>query len=232
MKRLLAGLVAAVLLSSCGPSGRETSLSAAEACLDAWCQGDVAPPFDPATQEVLKLNGKWFVGPKKYFTRGHNGAIFYWPSKTPMAGSAPGVPIPEGAQPFSEIAIEILLRSYSIPPEPRGHRLIGLAQKNGWIKSRLVLRKGLERIEMKHVKGPAGYFIDHITYYVATDLVGPDGLPPVGGCNHSLPDGGGGGGFMWQEGVWAGIRMNQKHCADWPEIYQEVSRVLGLLRKA
>lgn len=228
---LLGGLLVALTHSACGPSGRETSLSAAEACRDKWCEGDVAPAFDSATQEVLKLNGKWFVGPKEYFSSGRNGAVFYWPSKTPMTGSGSGIPIPEGAQPFSEIAIEIFLRSYSIPQGPIGYRFIELAVKNDWVLRRQVLRKGLERLEMKHVKGPDGLFIDHTTYYVATDLIGADGLPPVGTCNHSLRDGGGGGGFMWKDGIWAGIRMNQKHCADWPEIYQEVSRVMNLLKK-
>ena len=129
MKRLLAGLVAAVLLSSCGPSGRETSLSAAEACRYKLCEGDVPPTVDYDTQVVLKLNGKWFVGPKEYFSMGNNGAIFYWPSKTPMTGSGPGIPIPERGHPFSEVGIEILLRSYSIPPEPRGYKLIELSQR-------------------------------------------------------------------------------------------------------
>lgn len=85
---------------------------------------------------------------------------------------------------------------------------------------------------MKHVIGPSGYYIDHVTYYVATQLKGMDGLPPIASCSHDHPSNGGGTGFMWQPGIWMGTRMNQKHCADWPEIYQEITRVLALLKKA
>jgi hypothetical protein len=84
---------------------------------------------------------------------------------------------------------------------------------------------------MKHIIGPRGYTFGNETLYVATQLKGVDGLPPVAACDHSRADGGGGAGFMWQPGIWAGIRMNQKHCADWPEIYLEIIRVLQLLRR-
>lgn len=111
-----------------------------------------------------------------------------------MTGHVPGIPFPEQGQPFSGVGIEVLLRSYSIPPEPRGFKLLELAQRSDWIESRRTVRKGLDQVELKHVVGPAGHSIDYITYYIATELVGRDGLPPVGGCNHSLPDGGGAGG--------------------------------------
>ena len=84
---------------------------------------------------------------------------------------------------------------------------------------------------MKHVVGPTGQYIDHVTYYVALGLRGADGLPPVAICNHDHPDNGGGSGFMWRPGIWAGVRMNQRHCLDWPEIHIEVTRVLQLLKE-
>lgn len=230
MKHLLfGGLMAVLTLSACGPSGREISLSPAEACRDKLCEGDVVPTYDYGTHTALKLNGIWFVGPREYFSAGNNGAIFFWPSKTPMTGRGPGIRFPEQGQPFSEVGIEILLRSDHIPPEPRGYKLIELAEKNDWILRRETLRRGLEVIQMKHVRGPDGYFIDYTSYYVATELRGPDGLPPVGGCNSAPNIGNGGGGFIWKDGIWAGIRMSPKHCRDWPEIFQEVVRVLSLL---
>lgn len=233
MKALVLGLAAA-MLTGCEPSERQVARQAERriACLDKVCEGDVSPKHDFATETTLKLNGTWFIGPKAYFSAGINGAAFYWPSRTPVTGRPDGRPFPEMRQRFYDVAIEILLRSSVIPPHPRGYRLIALAEQNDWIARRRTLRAGLEQIEMKHVVGPRGYTIDHVTYYVATELKGPDGLPPVAACNHKLADGGGGSGFMWIDGIWAGIRMNQRHCADWPEIYQEATRVLQLLRKA
>lgn len=131
-----------------------------------------------------------------------------------------------------DLSIVIFLGSTNFPPEPYGYKLIEVAEANGWIASRKMLRPELEAITMKHVIGPNGYYIDFATYYVATMLKGTDGLPPVAGCNHADPRNGGGTGFMWRSDIWAGVRMNQKHCADWPEIFQEVTRVLQLLKKA
>ena len=221
----------AVFLTACGPNEKEQAIQAEKTrieCLDKFCEGDVDPRRD-YKDELLKLNGQWYVGPKTYFSMSNGGAVFYWPSKTP--GYAGG-DYPEKGQVFYERAVEIFLRSNNIPPEPRGYALIQLAEKNGWIDKRTTLRPGLEAIKMKHVLGPNNQYIDHVTYYVATDLTGTDGLPPVGVCSHDHPKNGGGTGFMWKPGIWAGARMNQKHCADWPEIYQELTRVLQLLKKA
>jgi hypothetical protein len=217
-------------LMACGPSEQKRAELAEKRrieCLDTFCEGDVEPLRDKVREVALKINGQWYVGPSYYFSTGMNGAAFYWPSKK----NREDVPQHERAAPH-EHTIEILLRSNNIPPEPRGYKLIELAEANGWIADRKQIKPGLEAIRMKHVQGPDGYYIDHLTYYVATDLKGSDGLPPVAGCNHDLQSNGGGTGFMWQPGIWAGVRMNQKHCADWPEIYSEVTRVLQLLRRA
>lgn len=109
--------------------------------------------------------------------------------------------------------------------------MIEMAQANAWIESRRTLRPGLDVVTMRHAAGPRGHYIDHVSYYIATELAGPDGLPPVATCSHADPRNGGGTGFMWQPGIWAGTGMNQRHCLDWPEIYQEVIRVLQQLRK-
>jgi hypothetical protein len=208
-----------------------------EHCLDNVCEGDVVPKYDPIKEFAFKLNGQWFIGPREY--GGYGGSLaFFWPSKTPRnrihaERDAPEfVPSAAGrSSNFYDVAIEIFLRSNNIPLEPRGYKLIELAQTSNWIASREQVRPGLEAIRMKHVIGPRGYSIDHVTYYVATQLKGVDGLPPVATCDNSRADGSGGTGFMWQPGIWAGTRMNQKHCADWPEIYLEIIRVLQLLRR-
>lgn len=230
---LIAVLASAFLLAGCDrdEKRRQWEAQRAKECLDKICEGDIEPKRNMATEVALKLNGQWFIGPKEYFSGG-SGAVFYWPSKTPETGRSDGQPYPEQGKPFYDVAIEIFLRSNTIPPEPRGYQLLEIAEAKGWIASRTTLRPGLDAITMKHVIGPRDHYIDHVTYYVATQLKGVDGLPPVATCSHAHPNDSGGTGFMWQPGIWAGTRMNQKHCADWPEVFQETTRVLQLLRKA
>lgn len=234
MRRVSCILIAAVALTGCGPNEQRRAELAEEkriACLDSICDGDVQPPVQ-AGRQLFKLNGQWFTGPWEYGNPNLAPMAFYWPSKTPLTGRADRQSYPEQGKDFYEVAIEISLRSNHIPTGPRGYQFIKLAESNGWIAERKTLRPGLEAITMKHVIGPRGHYIDHVTFYVATQLKGPDGLPPVATCSHANPSNGGGTGFMWQPGIWAGTRMNQKHCADWPEIYQEITRVLQLIKKA
>ncbi|MGE0098239.1 MAG: hypothetical protein AB7S86_07800 [Hydrogenophaga sp.] len=235
MKLLAATLVgvSCSLLTACGPSEQKRAELAEKRrieCLDTFCEGDVEPLRDKVREVALKINGQWYVGPTEYFAR-RSGAVFYWPGRQPAYSPGDFPPGVKGRD-FYDVAIEVFLRSNNIPPEPRGYKLIELAEANGWIADRRQIKPGLEAIRMKHVQGPDGYYIDHLTYYVATDLKGSDGLPPVAGCNHDQKSYGGGTGFMWQPGIWAGVRMNQRHCVDWPEIYSEVTRVLQLLRRA
>lgn len=206
-------------------------------CLDKICEGDVLPKYDTMRYAIFKRGGQLFLAPREY--GGASGSLaFLWPSKTPARkeGAPNDAPefIPSRAgqnSNFYDVGIEIHLRSTSFPTEPHGYRLIEVAQAKDWIADRVTLREGLDRVRMKSAPGPEGRRIDYVTYYVATSLKGPDGLPPVGVCNHDDPRNGGGGGFMWRDGVFAGISMNQKHCEDWPEIYTEVVRVLQLIKK-
>lgn len=233
MRRLIYVLTAVVALIGCGPGEQRRAELAEEkriVCLDKICDGDVQPPVEPG-RNLFKVNGQWFSGPWEYGNPNLHSMTFYWPSKTPLTGRADRQSYPEQGKNFYEVAIEISLRSNHIPAEPRGYQLIRLAELNGWIAERRTLRPGLEAITMKHVIGPGGHYIDHLTYYVATQLKGPDGLPPVAGCSHADPRNSGGTGFMWQPGIWAGVGMNQKHCADWPEIYLEIIRVLQLIKE-
>lgn len=228
----VAGLALLGALAGCGPSSQEMAEFAEKKrieCLDRYCRGDVVPPHDYEKETAFKVNGQWYLGPKAYFSS-RTGAIIFWPSKWP-AGREDGRSFPEFGKPFYEVEIELLFRSNNMPPEPRGYKLIELAEKQGWISKRESIRPGLDALTMKHVIGPRGYYIDHVTYYVATQLTGPDGLPPVATCSHKSATDGGGSGFMWEPGFWVGVRMNQKHCADWPEIYTEIDRVLQQLTR-
>jgi hypothetical protein len=231
MPRIASAVFCLFATTGCGPSEKQLAARAEATridCLDKICTGDVAPPRNELTDDLIKLNGQWYVGPKEYFSSVRSGG-FYWPSKHPMFK---GGNYPERGQGVADAVIEIFLRSNNIPSEPLGYKLIKIAEENGWVAERKTLRLGLDAIKMKHVIGPNGYYIDHVTYYIATKLVGVDGLPPVATCAHVLPNDTGGTGFMWQPRVWVGTRMNQRHCADWPEIFQETTRVLQLLKKA
>jgi hypothetical protein len=224
------------LITGCGPSEQQKELADNERrayCPDSFCSGDVPPQPSPS-EAVIKLNGEWFVGPREYFSQGIGGASFEWWDHRLISRS---IKRPQEMQALAEagrgdeFSIKIFLRSNNFPPEPTGYKLIELAQSQGWIAQRKTLRPGLDAIDMKHVVGPSGQYIDQVTYYVATKLKGADGLPPVAACDTTHPEGMGGTGFMWRPGIWAGTRMNQKHCTDWPEIYIETVRVLQLLRK-
>jgi hypothetical protein len=231
-------LIALTLLAACGPSEKQKAVLAEKKrveCLDKLCDGDVPPKYDPLQDTTLKLNGKWFIGPREYFSNELNGASFEWWEHKPLSSSARRPPEAQAlalAGRGYDFSIEVFLRSDNFPLAPHGYRLIEYAETNGLIAERKTLRAGLDAIRMRHVIGPRGFYIDHVTYYVASNLVGTDGLPPVATCDNLRTDGGGGTGFLWAPGVWAGTRMNQKHCVDWPEIYLETVRILQLLRGA
>jgi len=230
--------VTCLLFSGCDESGARAA-EMAEAhraeCLDRFCEGDVRPRHDNQHEVVLKFNGHWFIGPREYFSTGINGAMFLWWERKPLSRRSElprevleSLRLGNGAF----ITVELFMRSNRFPLGPHGYRLIELAESNGWIAERKSIRRGLERVQMKHVVGPAGHYLDHVAYYVATETRGMDGLPAVATCNHDDARNSGGTGFVWRDGVWVGATWNQRHCEDWPEIYREIVRVLGLLRRA
>lgn len=223
------------MLAACGPTDQERAAAKERRridCLESICPGDVLPKYDTLRYELIKLDGRWFIGPKSYFSSGISGASFYWPSGRPLrAEPTEAWRDPASDKPSNEDVINIYLRSHAFPEGPTGYALVELAEKNGWIAKRTTLRPGLDQIRMKHVIGPGPNYLDYMTYYVATELRGQDGLPPVAACNHDDPRNGGGSGFLWREHIWAGVRLNQEHCADWPEIYLATMRVLPLLEE-
>ena len=216
------------------PEERQSTQHATEVtvrCEDRVCSGE-NPPKVSADESLMKVNGLYFKVPKVYGGAG-NVLGFFWPSETPRNSPnaqqvAPEfVPSKAGqTSNFYDVGIEIFLRSTDVPPNPRGYELVELARANNWISSRVVLSPDLEALTMKHVALPTGQFFDHVTYYVATTRKGPDGRPPVATCNHEHPMNGGGAGFMWKPGVWVGLRMNQRHCRDWPQIHRALMNVL------
>jgi len=202
-------------------------------CANRICDGDVLPPFEK-DETVLKLNHQWFIGPRKYFSAMANTASFEWWGHRPLD---PAMPRPRDAQAAAidgkgyDFAVSVFLVTHSLPAPVHDYRLIEMAQENGWILSREVKRPGLEVVHMSHVKGPDGQFIDQGAYFIATDLEGPDGTPPVAVCYQDWPEGNAKAALSWQPGIWGALRMSQKNCEDWPEIYLEIARVLKLLKK-
>lgn len=130
-----------------------------------------------------------------------------------------------------DITIVVDFSKSTTPTEPRGYQRIELAVRNDRILERRTIRPGLEVFRIKHEDATYRHLTDHFNYYVATDLVGADGSPPVASCNHSREDSSGGAGFLWRPGIWVSVSMNQRHCIDWPEIYTEVKRILELIRE-
>ena len=57
-------------------------------------------------------------------------------------------------------------------------------------------------------------------------IVGSVGLDAV----NDLVQNAGGSLFEWQPGIWVAVRMNQQHCARWPEIHGALTRLLDRLR--
>lgn len=95
------------------------------------------------------------------------------------------------------------------------------------------IRPGLERIRFFDDKGNAF----RREFYLATQLLKLLGISKPGidcdyyrnfdlGSNAACT-----GGFFWQEDIYVDFRLPAKYASDWPAIYQEIIRVLSLLRK-
>lgn len=223
---LLAALLA---LSACGPSEQKKAELAEKKrleCLDKVCEGDVVPKGSP-DEFVMKLNGQFFAVSRRYAS-GMSGLAFYWPSKTPLTGRPDGGDYPERGKNFSDVAIEIFLRSNnSAPPDAKQYDLLVEAQEKGQIIKKETLRLGLERWQEQDTSGfGPGY------WYVATAYPDDRGRPPVVWCrgnNEKLDRCTAA--FFIQPGIAADIRFRAQHASDWPEIYQEINRVIQLLRR-
>jgi hypothetical protein len=233
--KLTTTVVSLLVLAGCGPSKEDKARIAEQKrieCLDHICEGDAPPSVqDHLKETVMKFNGQWFIAPKSYFSTGMNGAAFYWPSKTP---ARPGVKdFPEKAQATSgqadHVTIEIFLHSQKAPlPALSGYDRLKQAEAEGRLISKENPRPGLEVWKVKDKDG-----LRPGIWYVATELKGFDGQPPVVWCDEQNPQfdrcstGG-----LWKEGITWDTRFRAKHGPDWPEIFQETSRVLQLIKKA
>ncbi len=233
MTRIFQLLLVGCVLAACGPNEKQLAEQAEKKrieCLDKICAGDALPETESG-ETVLKLNGNWYIGPREYFSAGINGASFGWWSHGPISlfeKLLPELQLLANKGKSDEFTVIIFLRSQNIPPEPRGYQAMLQWESEGRIADRRTIRKGLEAMK---IQNPDGTW-PRSTTYLATELKGFDGLPPMVNCDHTDPRNGCSASFLWRNGVFAGIRMDQRHGTDWPEVFQEITRVLQLLRRA
>lgn len=236
------GLALLASILGCTPSPEEQARRQAHAealqethCLDHICQGDHLPAYDSNTEQVFKSGGRWFVGPKAYGS--FNGSFaFFWPSKAAarkagVEGEAiEFVPSSPGKiSNFYDVAIQFWIQA----KEQQGelHELLAKEHADGMIARRDIPREGLERIERR--QGLQRDIRREAVLYVATDLKTPGGVPATVSCRHDNPDGGAcTAGFAWRPGYRIYVRFSEEHALDWPEIFAEIIRVLGMVREA
>lgn len=221
-------VAAALLLVACGPSEKQKAMYAEEKrvhCLNHWCEGDIEPSRDALKEVALKLNGQWFIGPKEYFSNGMNGAWFNWWDHKPLSSEDAQAVAGKGY----DFLIEIFLSHHDgVMHGPNRYPSLQQAEAAGRLISKSTPRPGLEVWRVREIDGRGSAI-----WYVATDHVDKDpngavlncddGDPKFDSCRTA---------FIWQPGIGADMRFRAKHGPDWPEIYQETTRILQLLKKA
>ncbi|RYD50507.1 MAG: hypothetical protein EOP52_14000 [Sphingobacteriales bacterium] len=200
-----------------------------EACKDEpWCGNVTAPTYDAKTQARLKRDDRWFLAPIDY--QYNTRLAFYWPSKRPIA-------VNRKESDAQDWMVFLLPRSHDIPPEPRGYGHIQEAEKTGRLLERVALRPGLDRVRYIRATATAASSSDRspVTVYIATEKRTPDGRSPVLACalTQDPSQAGGGAGFVWKERIYVEILIRAGNvCEEWPEIYDEIERVLNLTKEA
>lgn len=218
---VIAGLLVALLVAITLPSHAApmTEEQRREHCLNNPCPEDDYPPYNWKTEQPFKRGGKWFVGPRAYFSLYGRG-VFYWPSKHPAYA---GGEYPEKGEKFSDIAIEFFIQAKEQIAEMQ--EFANREQAKLGVAKREQLNPDLERIELKpSISGPTAF-------YIAQNLTTPSGQQPILSCNHRAPSDGCGSHFAWKKGLIVTIRFNQRHANDWPDIYSEITRVLNMVKE-
>ena len=250
--RLVMMAIAALGLSACDPFKEDRAIQTEQtriACLDKFCEGDVEPKRNMATENAIKLNGQWYLGPKEYGNPNLGAMSFYWPSK-----AATGDPVAVGkatearknsvgaVDNFYAVAIEIFLTGrgrWSDPKEDKPWEGRGWEgrfeelQKQGLRIERQQLGPELELVRFFDAQGKQ----HRHEFFLATQqqkILG-NGRPGVACDHYSNPairnESRCTGGFFWGPDVYADFRFSATLAQDWPAIHQEIIRVLNLAKK-
>jgi hypothetical protein len=218
-------------------------------CLDKFCLGDVEPSHDMLEEEAFKLNGNWYIGPKKYGNPNFGPIAFYWPSGTPsgsdFSASKPGELKFNGAgavDNFYDVAVEVILKGRHKYPISSVAAVEKPWERTSWEgrwkemassgmgMTRTELTPELDVVRFKQADGTPyrmSYFIAKGQKVVLGDYapVAVCEVPshPMNRCTGDF--------FVFDGTVHADFRFNAKHAQDWPAIYQEINRVLQQLRR-
>lgn len=158
----------------------------ASECLDKFCPGDVVPKRNMVSEVAVKLNGQWYVGPKKYFNGYNAHTRFEWWEHKPISSQMvrPAelqTALVDGRS--YDYSIEIFLNHHEgVTHGPPRFSYLRQAEKEGRLISKIALRPGLEVWRIREADG-LGPFV----WYVATDHVdkSPDGA--VLACRDNNP---------------------------------------------
>ena len=246
--RLRVLLVSAICatLTACKPSREEQVRWAQQKqidCSDKICDGDAIPQRDHLKEEVLKLNGQWFIGPKEYFSNGMNGASFEWWDHTPLSSRMDRPPEVQALAKSGKgyaVSIEIFMTGRQRWPTPAidkpweqgiWQKREGELKAQGMRVERQTIKPGLDVVRFKKPDGQPYPYV----YYLATarKRIRGDG-PPVLSCDMSTQpntEDSCSSGEFWQPDVYARFRLNARHAPDWPSIHEEIVRVMNLAKK-
>jgi hypothetical protein len=221
---LLAGFAVVLGLSACEPDPQmkaQAEQRRQQECLDKPCDGDVTPKYNWDTEVVFKRAGRWFIGPKAYFST--DNGVFYWPSMTPRSPRVQPYPEQQAVRQgrYYDVAIEFFIQSGKtgeMYPE-----IIEEAKRSDNIAKWETLRPGLDLITRK--RDPAG----NMALFLATEARTPSGVPALLSCDPRT-QGACTMGFTWK-GLRVYVRFDQRHAKDWPEIFAEILRVLEQVRE-
>lgn len=201
-------------------------------CLDAHCPGDPPlPDYDHTKYSIQKLNGKLFLGPKEYFN-GMGIAAFQWWRHKPLTTNDVLPPevlalLKDGKG--DDISIVIFLhRRVEVSPkvsQDRGLPYFERAKAEGRVVNKEVVRPGLETWRIKEEID-----LDPGVWYVAAQYVKQTPEAAVLWCSETKLE------FcttgeLLMPGISWDARFSSRHAQDWPEIHQEIVRVLSLLRE-
>ena len=206
-------------------------LSAINACPRTPCEARSSAARLPSDMVLMDLGERKFAGPRRYFGAPSKVASFIWWHHRPIAADDPTDPelrslLASGQS--GQVKIILWLSLEDKTPEKNHYLEIERAIAEGGIQFDRRIRNGLRVVQLK---GPGKTGLGVPDYYIATDFVGVNGLPPVVACYPAAGNNLASAKFYSKNRIWVVVTMARKNCADWPEIYIESNRIVELLEE-